>query len=295
MKPSGRTITFCVISSFILASGTPVFAVNAGANPYVSIVDRNVFGLKPPPPAVPPEPPPDPPGKITLTGITTILGVPQVVLKVAMPARPPQGAKEESYLLTVGERAGDIEVLAIDDREWKVTVKNQGINQTLDFEHDGPKLPTGGGAGAPGAPGAVAANPAAIFGLPMNVPMPQSTGAETATTMVNSASPYQQNAGYNGGRPSGSPSEVPTESLSPNSLAATPQFQHNLTGDQQAVLIELQREQAIKAGDETAALLPITDMTEEAMGGGLQQSGRSGNSTVNLPPRGNRNSGLLPQ
>src|SRR6266496_3177881 len=58
-------------------------------NPYQAIVGRNVFSLKPPPPAVPPEDPlkKNPPPTIKLQGVQTILGRRQVLFKV--PAKPP--------------------------------------------------------------------------------------------------------------------------------------------------------------------------------------------------------------
>src|SRR5947208_16694459 len=55
-------------------TAAPSSASNANPNPYQGIVDRNVFGLKPPPPPPAPPEPPKPPVNITLTGITTVLG-----------------------------------------------------------------------------------------------------------------------------------------------------------------------------------------------------------------------------
>src|SRR6185503_7956384 len=54
-------------------------------NPYQVITDRNAFGLRPIPPPPEPkkeEPPPVPPPDIKLTGITTLLGSPRVMLQV---------------------------------------------------------------------------------------------------------------------------------------------------------------------------------------------------------------------
>src|SRR5438128_5381678 len=60
------------LASLVLETGR---AENSG-NPYQAIVERNAFGLKPPPP--PPEPPPVQPlvtpGKIILTGISSLFG-----------------------------------------------------------------------------------------------------------------------------------------------------------------------------------------------------------------------------
>jgi len=105
-----------------------------GSGPYQAIVERNVFGLKPPPAPVAEAPPPAPPLKITLTGITTILGNKRALMSVAVPNKPP-----ETYMLTEGQRQGEIEVLSIDERGGAVLVKNHGIEQTLDFKTDGAK------------------------------------------------------------------------------------------------------------------------------------------------------------
>src|SRR5262245_12568151 len=136
----GATITVCVLGSFAL--GTRLWALPGempAGGPYHGIVERNVFNLKPPPPAVPPEPPPAPPPKITLTGITTILGNKKALMKVAVPAKPPEPAKDESFILSEDEGRGDIRVIAIDEKAGTVQVNNHGAVQTLDFKNDGAK------------------------------------------------------------------------------------------------------------------------------------------------------------
>jgi hypothetical protein len=116
-------------------SVTSTTAFAAGSSPYQGIVDRNVFGLKPPVSAnVEEAPPPAPPLKITLTGITTILGNKRALMSVAIPNKQP-----ESYILTEGQRQGEIEVLQINEKAGTVKVKNHGIEQTLDFKTDGAK------------------------------------------------------------------------------------------------------------------------------------------------------------
>jgi hypothetical protein len=124
-------------------------------SPYQGIVDRNVFNLKPPPPPGSDEPPPPPPPKIVLSGITTILGAKQVLMKVAMPPKPPEPAKEKTLFLVEGESQDDITVLAIDTDAGTVKVKNHGIEETLDITKNGSKPPTAAAANpaAPGVPG----------------------------------------------------------------------------------------------------------------------------------------------
>src|SRR5262249_45052252 len=103
-------IATCVLSTFLLCSGAIAIGADSG-NPYQAILDRNVFGLKPPPP----------PGKseekkvdlapITLTGITTILGNKRALMNVQVP-----GKTAQPLILAEGQREGEIEVLEIDEK-----------------------------------------------------------------------------------------------------------------------------------------------------------------------------------
>src|SRR5580765_7113869 len=76
----------------VFIAAMPALAVtidNPAGNPYQGIVDRNVFGLRPPPPPPDPELNKPPPPKITLTGITTILGNARALMKTPPPAAKP--------------------------------------------------------------------------------------------------------------------------------------------------------------------------------------------------------------
>ena len=143
----------------IVIAATPALAVtidNGSGNPYQGIVDRNVFGLRPPPPPPDPELNKPPPPKITLTGITTILGNARALMKSPPPpGKPGEPAKGEQYYnLTVGQRDGEVEVLEIDPVAGSVKINNSGSVVTLTFDKDGVK--GGGGAGGvPPPPGAV--------------------------------------------------------------------------------------------------------------------------------------------
>jgi hypothetical protein len=145
-------------------------------NPYKGIVERNLFGLKDPPP------PPDPaevnkpqPSKIILTGITDILGRKQALMKIpAAPAKPGETPKgEQSFILTVGQREGDIEVLEIDPVAGMVKVRNAGVVEELNFEKNGPKLAGTPAPGAPAAPG--------VPGIPMPPPVATASASPSAT------------------------------------------------------------------------------------------------------------------
>lgn len=121
-----------------VASTVVVTAATAeGQGPYQQIAERNVFRLSEPVVSViVPQPPPIVLPKITLTGITTILGRRIVFLTVAG-TRPHQAA--ESFMLSEGQGLNEIEVRSIDERAGVVTVLNHGQSQVLNFEHDGAK------------------------------------------------------------------------------------------------------------------------------------------------------------
>ena len=110
--------------------------------------------------------------KITLTGITTILGNKRALMKVAPSvAKPGQASKEESLILTEGQREGEVEVLQIDERAESVKVNNSGTVMTLTFEKDGAKLP------ATPAPRAVPPVPSPLpGGLVPNPYLPAASG-----------------------------------------------------------------------------------------------------------------------
>ncbi len=106
-------------------------------NVYHDIIERNIFHLTPVPP--PPGPPPPPLPEITLTGITTILADKRALVKIHYPAGPAGPAKEEEFILKPGERAGAVEVLAIDEKAGRVEVNNHGTVMTITFKPLGPE------------------------------------------------------------------------------------------------------------------------------------------------------------
>ena len=114
-----------------LSSAATADALTDG-NPYSTIIGRNTFALKPPPPpAGPVVPPAAPPPNVSLQGISTILGRAQALLKVKIAPKPPDPAKEQSLVMDVGQREGDVEVLAIDPATGTVSLSNQGSPLTL--------------------------------------------------------------------------------------------------------------------------------------------------------------------
>ena len=139
MKSSGW-IQVGVISCVAVFAAVHVLA----DNPYEKVVERNIFGLKPIPPPPPPPPPPTPPvPKITLQGITSILGYRQVLFKALTLPGPGTPIKEQSYILSEGQREDDIEVLAIDEQAGTVKFNNHGTEQLLDMKTDSAKATPG--------------------------------------------------------------------------------------------------------------------------------------------------------
>ncbi len=148
MKRAGK-IAICLAGGLALNAGLRAADISPD-NPYATIVARNIFGLTPIP-TVDPNSQPAPPVKITPNGIMTIFGRLQVLFKTA---GGPSG-KEQSYILTEGQRQDDIEVVKINEKAGIITFNNHGIAQELPL------------ANAPA----------------MNTPMPASTAAYQGSTI----------------------------------------------------------------------------------------------------------------
>jgi len=299
----------CLVSGLAVcttARAVPVNSAETSDNPYQSIVDRNVFSLKPPPPPADPTEVNKPVVvKITLTGITTILGNKRVLMKTPPPpAKPGQGPQtEQSYILTEGQREGDIEVLEIDEKAGSVKVNNAGTIQTLTFDKDGAKLP------ATAAPPGSAAMPGGqpIPGLPMpnpSVHLPTPGGATTPNFQLPTRVPRLPATGSQAGTippaggmnfsPSGStPSYVspgliagatPVQALQnssvPGSMTTTPMPSQQISAEEQAILIEAERQ----AGGPNAALLPPTPLSNMLNRQNSQGPQQQQTPTITLPP-----------
>lgn len=228
-----RSLTICllILGGFVLA------AVDARAlsddNPYKPIVDKNIFHLKPPTIIDPNVVEGPPPPKITLQGITTILGRRQVLFRAAFAATPGVPPKEQALVLTEGEREEEIEVVSIDEVNGTVTFKNHGKMQTLNMKDDSVKAPAGVvpviPINAPGAPAAAPAQAApgvrTIPSRTMRVPpVPTAPPAPTARAPApTTGGPVFTSAGAAVTQPAASQ-------------------EHALTPEQQIILMEIERE-----------------------------------------------------
>lgn len=261
MKRSEITAV-CLLGGILSSTGVKAVVTDTKDRPYNVIIERNVFGLKPPPTNVP-EPPPKPPAaEVHLAGITTIVSPPRAILQWKEPGQPPAPGKpgippgkDESYIFREGEQQGIIKVLAINVKDGSVKIENAGEPMLLTFETHGAKLQnTPAPAVAPGAlpnpaGGIAPGSPAASLGIPPNnrfggYPIPGAGG-------VNPAGSSQPS--------------IPVRPLrafpEPDTTIAQQQ-QQLITPETQPILIELERERtkaAVAAGD--LPPLPITELT----------------------------------
>ena len=150
MKHGGK-VAICLAGGLALNMGAHAVNADSPDNPYSGIVERNVFALKPAPPPPSAEPPPAPPQKIILTGIMNAWGKKQVFFKTPPTGRPGEAAKETTYMLSEGERAGEIEVVEINVVAGTVKFKNHGQPDDRSLEKDGMKPQGGGGGAVPGS------------------------------------------------------------------------------------------------------------------------------------------------
>jgi hypothetical protein len=209
------------------------------ANPYASIVARNVFSLVPMPTNPPEEQKPaDPPAKITPNGIMSLFGQLQVLFKVSTPPKPGQPPQDQSYVMSEGDRQDGIEVTRIDELAGMITFDNHGVIQKLALtaapDVSTPSAPSGDGGHGFMPPGA------RRFGGRLGM----------ARNMGNPPD----------GSYSGSYSN-PNSNPNPNSTPYTgSQQQGQLSPEAQALLIENNYIQAKANNDPVAPLFPPTPL-----------------------------------
>jgi hypothetical protein len=263
----GQKTTVCLVIA-VLGTCAPGQAASAEstANPYQAIVEKNVFRLKPPPPPPAEVPATVPTPKITLTGITTF-GKKRAMLKTPPPQVKPgeQPKGEQFFMLAVGERDGEMEMLEIDEVAGAVKVKYAGTEVPLNFVDNGakptsvPALPgpgqptlPGGFIPAPGTPTAQpnipGARPLPTRTLRLPTPAGGATGYNPATpgTYIPPSTAPANTIQVN--TPGGGTATLPSFNLNPGASPVTapppPTQQHEqLPADQQMLLMEIQRAQ----------------------------------------------------
>ena len=260
MKTAGLSLPV-LAAALLLAGGVRAQDLAMADKPaapdkaYSGITTRNVFGLVPIPvvdPATLNQPPAEPPPKITPNGIMTIFGKLQVLFKVATKPPPGQPQKDDSYVMTEGERQDEIEVVKIDGKAGAVTFNNHGTLQELTLV---PVTNPGGPAGAAGAPRIPApglGRPSTPAGGMGNSVMP-TMGNDNA---VGPGGRRVQMGGNQGGNPMGG-----NPGSSGFGGAAESQSALALTPEQRIIMMEAQRAKWIEERNPAAAIIPPTRLT----------------------------------
>jgi hypothetical protein len=153
-------------------------------NPYSAIANRNAFALKPPVVITNTTTTPEAaPAGIELQGIHTILGKPQVFLKIKQPPRPPKPAEDLSVVLEAGEREGEVQVISIDAAAGIVRLENRGTPLALNMK-DNAATPTAAPITAP-PPGSGLPRPAGLPAPAGVIPNPTAAapGGVSTTTI----------------------------------------------------------------------------------------------------------------
>ncbi len=255
-----------ILLAALLAAFTALAAGDAvdSSKPYSPIVTRNIFGLLPIPVVDPNAAAAalvDPPPKITANGIMTLFGQMQVLFKVAAKPLPGQPAKDVSYVMSIGERQDEIEVVKIDEAAGIITFNNHGTPQEVPLvaaSASGPAGPGGAVGNNPGSPmkpggpgpGGLGGGNSVMPGIGGN------NGAPRANPFANnnpgaSQSPAMGGMGGNtpvGGNTGAPPGVRPENVLSPEA---------------QILMIEAQRAKWRQQGNPAHNLLPGTPMTDQ--------------------------------
>ena len=144
-----QTSAICLLGACWLAGSMPADGQDSGNNSRRGIVGHNSVNLKRAPAAAAQDAQ-TPPPEIILNGIMTAFGDRSALFKV----KPPQAAGKQFYLLSEGERAGDIELLSVDVKAGTIKVRNQGVIQIIALCQP-PRLLSIPGAAAPAGSGGI--------------------------------------------------------------------------------------------------------------------------------------------
>ncbi len=201
-------LKYCLVAVSLAGSlGFPINAATPGTdnndNPYQIILERNPFNLKPPPP--PPEPVkpvvPKEKGKVFFTGITAL----RRPIKAYFMLKGEKG-KIDYYSLSEQQTKDGLEVLAINERERTVKIRNDGVEMLLTLAKDAPPATATSG-GAPAAPGPIPPGGAipppqvGVNGMRVPQPVPMAAGQNgVAPGAITTTAAAQNAAGYVGSR-----------------------------------------------------------------------------------------------
>ena len=192
-------------SALLMSSGLQAVPAAQLKENYQSIIERNPFGLKPPPPPVTntvPEVKEKPKLEVFLTGIAS-MGYPKLP-KQAYFYTVEQGKKEPTYYtMTEGDGRDGIQVLNIDQDRRKVRIRMDDKETLLSFDTHGVRV-----AAMPAKPG--------VPGAPGTLPMPGQPAFQPGVQPIPSPQPTSS-AMYNAnGQPVYNPSGQPVNTMNPN-------------------------------------------------------------------------------
>lgn len=210
---------------------------------------RNIFGLKGPEAAPRSTAPAPSLPKITLTGITTILGQKLVLLKAQPPApKGGQPPKTESMILAEGQQQGPIKVLSIDVGSGDVKLDNSGTLMTLNLQKDGARLPV--------SPASTISTPTKGFSGRT------STAAQLPVRAPHWRGPYGSTAPATALSPTGG------GPLPPGYAAPTPPnlAVQNLTAEEQAIVQQLRQ---LSASQPSVVSPPVTGQPQPPVSGAV--------------------------
>jgi hypothetical protein len=249
MKCFGK-IAVCLAAVIALGAAVRADEIALNDNPYSLIVERNIFGLNPPPPPVDPNAaPPEPPVKITPNGIMSIFGQWQVLFKTSVGGKP----GEKSYMLGEGQMDDEIEVVKVDEKNSIVTFNNHGLTEKLQLATAPSSAAT-----VPGVP-AAGFNPAA--GIGFSPAAPGGAGYNGGSGI----NPIDRGGNNVGGRNLGGGQSGAGISLDPAHATSIPsQQQAPMDPEVQQVLIVANHLKALQDGDPVAQIFPVTDADAEA-------------------------------
>src|ERR1051325_7322623 len=120
--------SICLAGALLFLSSALATASESSGHPYQTIIAKNVFRLTMPREILRPKPllP-----VITWQGITSLPGLRMVYFKVVLAPKPGEPPREAALALSDGERAGQIEILQIDESAGTVRLRNHGEEQLL--------------------------------------------------------------------------------------------------------------------------------------------------------------------
>ncbi|MGO8676902.1 MAG: hypothetical protein ACLQVX_13650 [Limisphaerales bacterium] len=228
MTHARKMLAGIAVALVVGAGAMAADTTDSPSNPYQGIVDRNVFALKPPPPPPDPETLKPPTPDFELTGIITIGGkraLFKAIPKHGKTADP--AAKDRSFMLSEGQREGEVEVNRIDEIAKVVTVTCGGTVITLDFTNNAAKAVAVAAPAPPPRPPVPGVGPRAGVGI--QPPPPAHAGLRQPGGPGNDRRPIR------GGGAAGMGAAQQT--------TAAAQQDTGLTREQQEIVMEAMREQ----------------------------------------------------